>query len=80
MMQDQHRKEETEVLHGFVIFDRHGKVWLDQVFADEDGANMTAARCCPADVTIRAAREIKWLDYRPGTKLPVLRRQIILDE
>ncbi len=66
--------------HGFAILDKKGRVWSDMIFRDEDGANMTAARCCSADCTIVAAREIKWQDYRPGFKLPRPMRQIMLED
>jgi hypothetical protein len=77
-MTEGYHREETVVTEGFVILDGRGRIWLDQLFFDEDGANMTAARCCSAECSIHPAREIMWQDYRPGYRLPVPRRQIIL--
>ncbi len=79
MIEGYHR-EETSVTVGFVILDTRGRIWSEMIFSDEDGANMTAARCCSSDSTIVPAREIRWLDYRPGHKLPKPMRQIILGE
>jgi hypothetical protein len=72
--------ENHTVERGFVILDGRGEVWGGMIFAEEEGANMTAARCVPSASDIRAARKVTYVDRTDrAPKVGTLRVQFLLD-
>lgn len=67
----------VEVGFAVVVHDAGGQptAWAEQMFATEDAANVTAARCVPTATDIRPARRISFFDGRHGWR----RSTIILD-